>query len=143
VLRPANRTRIVFDKVTEEDVDGIHAWVVAFREAKGPTFSATTNGAGIPAHGRFWVEPDTGAVLRSEMILGGSRRLPSRATITVTYGREPSLAFRIPTEMRERYDNPRRRRADVVVASATYSDLRRFGWRTLLTVPPVEPPDPP
>ena len=135
VLRPVHRKRIVFDKVAEEDVDGIRAWVVAFREAKGPTFSATTEGADVPAHGRFWVEPDTGAVLRSEMILGGSRRLPSRATITVTYGREPSLGFRIPTEMRERYDNPRRKRADVVVASATYSDFRRFDWRTLLTVP--------
>ena len=143
VLRPANRKRIVFNKVAEENIDGIRAWVVAFREAKGPTFSATTDGTDVPAHGRFWVEPDTGAVLRSEMILGGSQRLPSRATITVTYGREPSLGFRIPTEMRERYDNPRRKRADVVVALATYSDFRRFDWRTLLTAPPVEPSDRP
>jgi hypothetical protein len=143
VLRPVNRKRIAFEKVGEEHVDGVATWVIAFREAKGPTFSATTEGADVPAHGRFWVEPDTGAVLRSEMILGGSRRLPSRATITVTYGREPSLGFRIPTEMRERYDNPRRKRADVVVASATYSDFRRFDWRTLLTVPPVEPSNQP
>ena len=143
VLRPANRARIEFNKLAEENVDGMGAWVVAFREAKGPTFSATTDGADVPAHGRFWVEPDTGAVLRSEMILGGSRRLPSRATITVTYGREPSLGFRIPTEMRERYDNPRRKSADVVVALATYSDFRRFDWRALLTVSPVEPADRP
>jgi hypothetical protein len=143
VLRAANRKRIEFDKVAEENIDGIQAWVVAFREAKGPTFSATTEGADVPAHGRFWVEPDTGVVLRSEMILGGTRRLRPRATITVTYGREPSLGFRIPTEMRERYDNPRRKRADVVVALATYSDFRRFDWRTLRTVPPAESSDRP
>jgi len=143
VLRPANRKRIVFEKGGEENVDGVEAWVIAFREAKGPTFSATTEGRDIPAHGRFWVEPETGAVLRSEMILGGDRRLRPRATITVVYGRDPSLGFRIPVEMRERYDNPRRKRADVVEAVATYSDFRPFDWRALLTGPPVGPSDPP
>ena len=110
---------------------------------KRPTFSATTEGKDVPAHGRFWVEPDTGAVLRSEMILGGDRRLRPRATITVDYGRDPFLAFRVPVEMRERYDNPRRKGADVVVAVATYSDFRRFDWRALPITPPVEPSDRP
>jgi hypothetical protein len=139
VLRAANRKRIVFEKAGEEEVDGIRAWIVAFREVKGPTFSATTEGKDVPAQGRFWVEPDTGAVLRSEMVLGGTRRLPPRATITVAYGREPSLPFRIPIEMRERYDNPRRKNADVVVAVATYSDFRRFDWRTLVNARPAQP----
>lgn len=138
ILRPASRKRIVFSKAGEEKIDGTSAWVVTFRETKGPTFSATAKGADIPAHGRFWVEPDTGAVLRSEMILGGTGRLPPRATITVTYRLEPSLGFRIPIEMRERYDNPRDLNADVVVALATYSDFRRFDWRTMiLPGPPV------
>jgi hypothetical protein len=68
-------------------------------------------------------------VLRSEMTLGGTRRLSARATITVTYRHDPSLGFLVPIEMRERYDNPRRKRDDVVVALATYSDFRRFDWR--------------
>jgi hypothetical protein len=139
VLRAANRRRIVFQNAGEEEVDGVRAWIVAFREAKGPTFSTTTEGKDIPARGRFWVEPDSGAVLRSEMVLGGSRRLPARATITVAYGREPTLPFRIPTGMHERYDNPRRKGADVVVAVATYSDFRRFDWRTRVSPPPARP----
>jgi hypothetical protein len=132
VLRPASRKRIAFSKAGEERVDGTTTWVVTFQEAKGPTFSATARGTDIPSHGRFWVEPDTGVVLRSEMILGGTRSLSARAAITVTYRLEPSLGFRIPIEMRERYDNPRSERADVVVALATYSDFRRFDWRTLI-----------
>jgi hypothetical protein len=139
VLRPASRKRIVFNKEGEERVDSTRTWVVTFRETKGPTFTATADGTDIPARGRFWVEPDTGVILRSEMILGGTRGLPARVTITVTYRLEPSLGFRIPIEMRERYDNPRRKRADVVVALATYSDFRRFDWRTLiLPGPPAE-----
>jgi hypothetical protein len=65
------------------------------------------------------------------MILGGTRRVSARATITVTYAPEPSLGFWMPIEMRERYDNPRHKKDDVVIARAMYSDFRRFNWRTL------------
>jgi hypothetical protein len=132
ILRPASRKRIEFEQAGEEQVDSTRTWVIAYREAKGPTFSATPDGTDIPSQGRFWVDPDTGVVLRSEMILGGTRRVSARATITVTYAPEPSLGFRIPIEMRERYDNPRRKRDDVVIATATYSDFRRFDWRSLV-----------
>ena len=64
------------------------------------------------------------------MILGGTEGLPARATITVTYQVEPSLGFRLPVEMRERYESPGRKGDDVVTALATYSDFRRFDWRT-------------
>lgn len=139
-LRPASRDRVEFEKADEEQIDGTTAWVVAFKETKGPTFSATPKGTDVPAAGRFWVDPATGVVLRSEMILGGTRSVPARATITVTYALEPSVGFRVPIEMRERYDNPRRRRDDVVVAVATYSDFRRFHWRELIrpAAPPVD-----
>ena len=83
------------------------AWVVEYRETKGPTFVATPERRDLPAHGRFWVEPDTGVVLRSEMVVGGTRRMPARVTITVTYRHEPAIGFLVPIEMLERYDNPR------------------------------------
>jgi hypothetical protein len=135
ILRPASRKRMAFTKAGEEEIDSTTAWVVAFRETKGPTFSGTPDGADVPAHGRFWVDPHTGAVLRSEMIIGGNRRVSARATITASYALEPSLGFRVPVEMRERYDNPRRKRDDIVVALATYSDFRLFNWRTLARSP--------
>jgi hypothetical protein len=135
ILRPASRKRVTFEKAGEEEVGDTSAWVVAFRETKGPTFTATPDGADVPAHGRFWVDPNTGTVLRSEMIIGGTRRVSARATITVAYAHDPSLGFRVPVEMRERYDNPRRTKDDVVVALATYADFRPFHWRMLRRSP--------
>jgi len=137
LLRPMDRGRIRYQKAGEEQIEGKQTWVVNYEEIKGPTFSATRGGRDLPAHGRFWIEPDTGAVVRSEMILGGTRQLRDRATVTVTYGVEPSLGFRVPVEMRERYDRPNRKNADVIVAVATYSGFRRFDPRTL------RQPDPP
>lgn len=131
-LRPASRSRFAFKKIGEEQVEGTGSWIVEYREIKGPTFNATPEGRDFPAHGRFWIEPDTGVVLRSEMILGDSRRTPVRVTITVTYRYEPGLGFQVPVEMVERYDNPSRPQHDVIVARATYSEFRRFDRRTLL-----------
>ncbi len=131
ILRPANRKRVKFEHAGEEQVGGIATWVIAFEEAKGPTLTATRKGADVPAHGRFWIAPAEGTVLRSEMILGGTRQIAARATITVNYARNASLGFWLPSEMRERYEMPRRKQDGIVIALATYSDFRRFDWRTL------------
>src|SRR5262249_257438 len=119
-LRPSSRSRMTYAKVGEETVESTHTWVVEYREIKGPTYVSTPDRKDLRAQGRFWIDPDTGAVLRSEMIVGGTRRTPARATITVTYRFEPGLGFRVPIEMLERYENPRHREADVVVARPTY-----------------------
>jgi hypothetical protein len=133
-LRPSSRSRMTFDKDAEEQVESTRSWVVAFREVKGPTYVSTPNRRDLRAQGRFWIDPDTGAVMRSEMIVGGTRQTSQRLTITVTYRREPMLGFRVPVEMLERYDNPRHLQDDVVVARAQYSEFQPFDWRTL--VPP-------
>ena len=133
-LRPSSRSRMMFEKEGEEQVEGTRVWTVAFREVKGPTYVSTPNRRDLHAQGRFWIDPDTGAVMRSEMIVGGTRQTTQRLTITVTYRLDPALGFRVPVEMQERYDNPRHLEDDVVVARALYSDFRRFDWRTL--VPP-------
>jgi hypothetical protein len=130
-LRPASRARVTFSKAGEEAIAATKTWVISYRETGGPTFSGTPEGRDLPAQGRFWIEPESGAVVRSEMILGGTRRLPARVNITVTYGIEPALGFRVPVEMQERYDNPRRQKDDVVVTQATYSDFRPFDRRKL------------
>jgi len=130
-LRPANRERFRFRRLGGEPVDGVATWVVGYQETGRPTFSATQEGADIPARGRFWVEPQSGAVVRTEMIVGGSRQVRERATITVTYRDDADLGFRVPAEMRERYETPGRRDADVIEAVATYSSFRPFDPRSL------------
>jgi hypothetical protein len=143
-LRPASRTRFRFDPAGEEEVGGVRTWIVSYRETKGPTFSASPEGRDVPAHGRFWVEPNTGAIVRSELIMGGTRRAPARATITVTYRRDDALGLWAPAEMQERYDFPRSAStAEVVTATARYSSLRPFDQRSLGPPRPAAPIPPP
>jgi hypothetical protein len=130
-LRPSNRKRFDYRKEAEERVGDAVTWVVGYRETHSPTFSGTARGEDVPASGRFWIDPATGAVLRTEMILGGTRKLPQRATVTVTYALDETLAFWVPIEMRETYDKPRQKNSAVINAVATYSTFRPFDPRTL------------
>jgi len=132
-LRPSSRSSFAFTEMGDEEINGTRTVVVGYRETKGPTFSGTREGKDLPAQGRFWLDPETGAVVRSEMSLGGTRQTPPRVTIVVNYERNPALNFRVPVEMQERYDNPRRRNDDVVVALATYADFRKLDSRAFLT----------
>lgn len=136
-LRPSSRSRMKFAKVGEEQVESTYSWIVEYHEVKGPTYVSTPDRHDLLAQGRFWIDPDTGAVMRSEMMVGGTRRTSGRVTITVTYHHEPGLGFRVPIEMLERYENPRHLEDDVVLARATYSEFRPFNWQTLVP-PPIE-----
>jgi hypothetical protein len=130
-LRPASRTRFEFEIGGNESIDGIETRGITYRETKKPTFVATPEGRDVAANGRFWVLPDTGCIVRSEMIVGGTRDVPERAVVTVTYRLEPSLGFWVPMKMQERYDNTKRRTANVITGRATYSAFRRFDSRSL------------
>ena len=135
-LRPSSRSRFRFRKVAEVRSQETTTWIVSYEETGRPTFSATIDGDNLPAEGRFWIQPDTGAVVRSEMIVGGTRRVHDRATITVTYANDPSVGVPVPVEMSERYARPRQKRGDVIVGMARYSNFRRLDLRTAI------PPDP-
>lgn len=102
-------------------------WTIEFDERQGPTVVRRANLTDFPARGKFWVEPLTGAVLASELVL------PSRsvtATIVVNYQSEPLLGFRVPVAMDERY----RARSERVDAFATYGRFRQFQVKTDQTI---------
>jgi hypothetical protein len=96
-------------------------WVIRFEESRRPTFIRTRDDRDLPAHGRFWIEPDTGRVLMSEVV--AEDRLV-RGTLTVSYQSEPLLGMLLPAAMRERYEG--RRTRTVVDAAATYGRFRQF-----------------
>jgi hypothetical protein len=75
-------------------------WTIEYRERDRPTIIKRPTGGNLPARGRFWINPDTGAVLMSELITEGG---DVTATITVSYQSEPLMGFLVPVEMRERY----------------------------------------
>jgi hypothetical protein len=59
----------------------------------------------------------------------------------VSYPLEPSLGFRVPVEMRERYDTPSPQEGGCHHGLASYSGFRGFDGRTLMQPNPagVEP----
>ena len=92
-------------------------WAVEFKEKERPTIIRTPNGSALPVSGRFWINPATGAVLISEMVLAGGG---VNTTITVSYQSEPLMGFLVPVEMRESYIGARER----VSGSARYGRFR-------------------
>ncbi|MGZ8254628.1 MAG: hypothetical protein ACXWVT_07240 [Burkholderiaceae bacterium] len=75
-------------------------WTIEYRERKNATVIRTPTGGNLPARGRFWIDPSTGAVLISEMIVDGAGVI---ATVTVSYQSEPLMGLLVPIEMRESY----------------------------------------
>jgi hypothetical protein len=99
-------------------------WIVKFEELKSPTLITTTGGGDILSHGRFWIEPDTGRVLVSEMITEDAR---IRGELLVSYQSQPFLGLLVPIELRERYTvKALQAQQPVITGQATYSNFRRF-----------------
>jgi hypothetical protein len=97
-------------------------WVIAYDEIRSPTLIRSAQRKDQPAHGRFWIEPATGRVLVSELIVE-DRRI--RATIDVSFQSEPLLEMLVPVAMRERYDiKPSR---SLIEGRATYGRFRLLG----------------
>jgi hypothetical protein len=96
-------------------------WVIAYDEVGPRTIIRSGERKDQPAHGRFWIEPATGRVLVSELIVHDRR---VRATIDVSFQSEPLLDMLVPVAMRERYEiRPSR---SVLEGVATYGRFRRL-----------------
>lgn len=98
-------------------------WVIGFRETRKRTVIRTNEGRDFPAQGRFWIDPASGAVLMTELVMNGAS---VQAVIDVSYQSEPLLGFRVPIEMRERYAT----RGERIDGVAAYGRFRQFTVRT-------------
>jgi len=128
-------------------------WIVSFDERRSPTIIRTTEGKNVRAKGRVWVEPETGRVTRTELVLDdfappvrsafGDDEIRSFAEVTVTWRPEEALGAWVPAEMRERYegpwgvggDDPLMRLRYTVTGVAVYGDVRRADVDVRLIVP--------
>ena len=117
-------------KVTAE------GWIVTFEEVSGRTLIYTTGGGDIFSHGRFWIEPDTGRVLMSEMI---TEDKVVRGELIVSYQSEPVLGLLVPVELRERYTHTWMPGTQpTITGQATYSNFRRFQVSTDQSIGPIQ-----
>jgi hypothetical protein len=102
-LRSVNQHRSTFHRGRDVTVGDRQAVTIEFKESAKPRIIATNNGA--PAHGQFWIDAETGAVLRSELALTNGRdELRVDATITVDYALDAGTAVWLPRSMDEHYE---------------------------------------
>lgn len=97
--------------------------VLRFQEKGSPSIVRSPSGRDVQARGRLWIEPDTTAVVRSEVILGD---MQASNTTIVDFEEHPRLAVRVPARMDESYRAP----GEFGRGTATYSDVRVFGVAT-------------
>jgi hypothetical protein len=134
ILEAANRPRFKFKRTSSRAPAtftgdntptaafrvSIDVWIVEYEETRAGTLIKTEGLKDLPARGRFWIEPDSGRVLMSELT---ARQRGLRATIDVSYQSEPLLGCLVPIEMREDYQD---RRGAHITAHAKYGRFRQF-----------------
>jgi hypothetical protein len=108
-------------------------WAVEYSERMANTIIRTNGLRDLPSRGRFWIEPDTGRVLMTELVMENRQ---VRGVITVNYQSEPLLGLLVPIEMRERYDKLRDQ--SVVDGYATYGRFRQFQVRVDEKLGPIK-----
>lgn len=116
-LRAANQPRSVFAAGGYQTVGSVNAVVLTFTEKTKPTI-VRSGLRDLPAIGRFWIDPESGRVVKTEVSIAGAG---SPARITVTYGPVPKLAVWAPVLMMEVYDG-----TELIRGEATYSNFRQF-----------------
>ncbi len=138
ILERSNQPRFKFKRSNDRVPDGVkkepalpgafrtstEVWAIEYEEKQPGTIIRTTDYRDLPSRGRFWIEPDTGHVLISELV---ARNRAVHATVDVSYQSEPLLGLLVPIEMRERYDDHRGARIDAV---ASYGRFRQFQVNT-------------
>jgi hypothetical protein len=140
ILEPRGQPRFVFKRIEKGGQAQVRSaaataktvWVIGYREVERQTMIRTTNFRDMPARGRFWIEPDSGEVLATELI---AEDLSIRGVITVGYEREPNLNVMVPIQMQERYDL--RRGPSPVTGEANYRSFRQFQVKVDEKIAPI------
>jgi hypothetical protein len=146
VLEPANQARFTFRRANDRrpfTTAGAKAapgyfrvttemWVIGFEETRRETLIRTTEGKDVKCRGRFWVEPSTGRILMSELVVNPG---VVKAIVDVSYQSEPLLGLLVPVEMSERYETVDGERVE---GTATYGRFRQFQVKVDETLGPIK-----
>lgn len=102
-LRSSNQRRSTFHRGRDVTVADRQAVAIEFKESAKPRLIGTNNEA--PAHGTFWIDTESGAVLRSELALTNDRSdIRVAAMITVEYALDGGTSVWLPRSMDEHYE---------------------------------------
>jgi hypothetical protein len=87
--------RLRGDVAATETIRGLEVVVVEFTETARPTLVRDEKGQNIPANGKYWIHPGSGAVMRAYVELAG------RGYMEVDYALHETLKVWVPISMTE------------------------------------------
>jgi len=121
-LLPDRQPRFHFKNAGPATLGGVAAIRVTYDEREHPTIIRSPSGQSASSHGSFWLDPATGAVLRSELRVSPSYGVAVDAIIVVTYKHNERFDMLLPEDMNEIYFT----RGSRIEGQATYTNYRRF-----------------
>jgi hypothetical protein len=121
LLHPRVNERFEFTDGGEEAITGRVLRKAIYREAARPTLIKTTRGRDLALTGTIWIDPFTGAVVKSEM---NAADPAVRCQVVVTFRRDEALEMWVPDKMEEYYKAALA--VDDILATATYTNTRKY-----------------
>jgi hypothetical protein len=132
LFAPQFHRRFEFLLAGRQTVRGQQAVVVEFAERSFPTLISDGFDGDIVSSGRLWLEPGTGAVLRTELHFSGPTASYLKENfVRVDYEQDARVQILVPREMEETYGLD----VEVVHGRATYRNYRRFETSGRLVAP--------
>jgi len=113
-----NRSRSAFRDAGRDRIDDVPVVVLEFQETTRPTMVKSRE-SDVPATGRFWIEPDSGRVMKAQVRFEGR---DFSTDMTVIFGLNDKLKMWVPVEMTDKAQNDK----EVVNGIAVYTNYRRF-----------------
>jgi hypothetical protein len=132
LIHPRHHARFSFSLEGEDDLDGRAVSRIAFAEQVRPTIIRNDVDEDVFSRGTAWIDPATGAVVKTEFRLGGdSARNLFQTTVIVTYQLDAMLEMFVPAEMEEVYAYGQL----VTHARARYTNFQQFRATARLVSP--------
>jgi hypothetical protein len=132
LLHPRHRDRFTVTVSGRTRVAGRNAAQIDFAEHTRPSLITDGFGGDRLVQGSAWVEPETGAVLRTEIRMEGNPGgMLKDALVRVDYRVDQRLQILLPSEMEERYGLD----VEVLHGRARYRNYRRFETGARLVTP--------
>ena len=121
LLHPRVNERFEFTDGGEETLNGRVLRKAIYREAARPTLIKTTRGRDLALTGTVWIDPFSGAVVKTEM---NAADPAVRCQVIVSFRRDETLELWVPEKMEEYYKA--NLAVDDILATATYSNVRKY-----------------
>jgi hypothetical protein len=122
--------RFRFDDSGQGRVGDRRARIITFHETARPSI-ILANETDALSTGRYWIDADTGRVLKTELVLGDKN---GEIRIATWYRPDERLGIWVPAKMTERYDYINRL-YDAIQCEASYTNFRRFETGARIVLP--------